>query len=275
MKNNIWSKFTSFCKRLFKKADSIVFPSRIKCLGCGTDLPKEQDIEFCDKCLKQIEKIPNDKCCKLCGTSLKAPNICPHCKENKRDFDIARSVCKYNDFMASLIAKYKYHNHPYMSFTFGNMLTEKFKKLNWNVDFVVPVPITKKRQKQRGFNQAKLIADVCSKNTNIAVLDNVLIKQTETSHQADLDYEERQQNILGTFKVADKKQIAGKNILVIDDVLTTGATTSACAKALKKSKANQVFVLAVASTSYFDKEAKKPKNVVKVAKYVKSTEETK
>lgn len=266
MENKKENKFISFWKRIFKRADEIMFPANIKCLGCGVDLPEKREIEFCDECKKKIEYISEDKCCSLCGTSLKQKNICPHCQNNKREFDEARSVCKYNDFMASLIAKFKYHNHPYMSLTFGHMISKKFKELKYDVDLIVPVPITKKRMKQRGFNQAELIAKVFAKDTNLPLCCEIIEKQTETSHQADLDYEERQKNILGTFKVVNKKEVAGKNVLVIDDVFTTGATTSACAEVLKKAKAKHVYVLSVASTSYFDQ--KKPsKKVVKVSDF--------
>ena len=244
-------KIKNFFKKLFKKADEILFPENIKCLSCGVDLPEKREIEFCDECLKKIEYIEEDKCCSLCGTSLKITNICPHCRENKREFDIARSVCKYNDFMAQMISKFKYHNNPYMSNTFAHMLSKKFKEMNVTVDYVIAVPITQKRRRERGFNQAYLIAKTFSEENNLKLLEDVLIKNSDKKHQAELDYRERQQNIVGSFKVQNKKLIAGKTILIIDDVLTTGATTSACATVLKKAKAKNVFVLCVASTPFF------------------------
>ena len=269
-----FTKFKNFWARVFKKADCVLFPKNIKCFGCGVDLPEKRNIEFCDNCKKKIEYIKEEKCCTLCGTSLKLKNICPHCKERKREFDIARSVCVYNDFMSSMISKFKYHNSPYMSQTFAYMLLDFFKTLDWEVDIVVPVPITKKRKKQRGFNQSLLIAQKFAKENKITLLDDVLIKTTETSHQADLNYAERQKNIVGTFKVQNKKKVAGKNVLIIDDVFTTGATTSACAEVLKKAKAKKVFVLCVASTNYFaqsdGKKQKAKKTTIKVADYVKN-----
>lgn len=274
MKNDgVFEKMQNFFKKLFKKTDELLFPANIKCLGCGFDLPEKREIEFCDECLKNVEYITEEKCCSLCGTSLKIKNICSHCKEHKREFDMARSVCKYNDFMANMITKFKYHNHPYMANTFAHMLTKKFKEMNILPDYVIPVPITKKREKERGFNQAFLIADVFAKENNLKLLDDVLIKTKEAKHQADLGYAERQQNIVGSFKVQNKKAVSGKTILIIDDVLTTGATSSACAEVLKKAKAKNVYVLCVAATVYFDKDkqesVKKPKkNVVKIKDFV-------
>ncbi len=183
---------------------------------------------------------------------------------------MARSVCVYDDFMADMIAKYKYHNNPYMFKTFAYMLTEKFKTLNIEVDCVIPVPITKKRKRERGFNQSALIAKEFSNQNNFAYFDDVLIKTKESLHQADLGYIERQKNILGSFKVENKKKIEGKSILIVDDVLTTGATTGACAEALKKAKAKKVYVLTIASTNRFKQENKKSSNSkkIKVVNYV-------
>ncbi len=265
-------KIKEFFKNLFKKVDKILFPSNIKCLGCGRDLKEKQNIEFCDECFEKLQFIDENKCCRVCGTILKTKNICPHCKEEKRHFDMARSVCVYDKFMADLIAKYKYHNNPYMFKTFAYMLTEKYNLLNINVDVVIPVPITKKRKRERGYNQSLLIAKEFSKQNNLLCLDSVLIKTKDSLHQADLGYSDRQKNILNSFKVENKKQIAGKNVLIIDDVLTTGATTSACAEVLKKANAKNVYVLTVASTNHFNKDEKTAhKNkVIKIANYAKN-----
>ena len=114
---------------------------------------------------------------------------------------MARSVCKYNDFMAQMISKFKYHNHPYMANTFAHMLTQKFKEMNLTVDYVIPVPITQKRKRERGFNQALLIAKTFCQENNLKLLDDVLVKKIDGKHQAELNYKERQQNIVGSFKV--------------------------------------------------------------------------
>ena len=105
-----------------------------------------------------------------------------------------------------------------------------------------------KRQKERGYNQAEEICKEFSRLTEIPMLD-VLTKSETTTKQAQLNFDERQQNIIGTFKIKDKQLIKGKDVLLIDDVITTGATTSECAKVLIDAGARQVDVLSVAHTA--------------------------
>ena len=271
--NTRWAKFVEKLKKFFGKVDKILFPSNIKCLNCNTDLPEKQEIEFCEKCLKNINFITEDKCCKVCGTILKSSNICNNCSTNKREFDIARSVCVYDGMIAMMMASYKYHNKPYICSTFGEMLARKYNNLGWKVDCVIAVPITKKRKKQRGFNQAQLMAEKFCKKTGLPLLEDVLIKTKENEHQAALGFKERQENIKESYKIINKRKIAGKNILIIDDVLTTGATTGACAHVLKEAKAKSVSVLCVASTK-FDKEFENSKDN-KVFKVLKQKEKKK
>ncbi len=257
---------------MFKKVDGVLFPANIKCLGCGIDLPEKRDIEICDDCLKLLEPITENKCCTLCGTSLKMANLCPHCKENKREFNIARSAYRYNEFMAGLIKRYKYNNQPYMCATFAHMLSQKYKEIGFDVDCVIPVPISKQRKRQRGYNQSELIAKIFAEENHLPLILDVLLKDKETEHQADLNYEDRQKNIVGSFKVKNKQKIAGKNVLIIDDVFTTGATTSACAKVLKKAKVQSVSVLCVASTSILSQSqnSKVKSEKIKISAYVEN-----
>ena len=241
-------KLKLFFAKLFKKTNDVLFPANIKCLLCGRDLPQKQDVEFCSACMKKLCFV-DENCCKTCGVKLKLKNVCENCASTKRDFDICRSVFVYNEHSAGLIKGFKYSNKPFVHRTLGVLLAKKFEELKWQVDFVVPVPITKKVRKQRGFNQTELLADKMAEIANLKVEKNILQKTKDTQHQASLGFVERQQNIAQSFEVLDKSTVKGKTILLIDDVLTTGATLCACAQVLKKAGAKHVFALTVASTS--------------------------
>ena len=242
-----FEKLKLFFKKLFKKTDELLFPPNIKCLLCGRDLPQKQDFEFCNKCKQKLVFV-DDNCCKVCGVKLKSSNICQNCASKKRHFDVARSVLVYDQTSAGLIKGFKYKNRPYVHRTLGFLLAKKFDELKWKVDFAVPVPITKKRRKERGFNQTELLADKMAEFAKIEVKKDILEKSKQSSHQAELNFKERQENIKDSFTVSNKNLVKGKTILLVDDVLTTGATLGACAEKLKQAGAKQVFALTVAST---------------------------
>jgi ComF family protein len=110
------------------------------------------------------------------------------------------------------------------------------------------VPLYTKRQKKRGYNQSELLSNELSKLIGISVSHNNLIRIKDTITQTNLSFKERQKNLESAFEIKDKKEVKDKNILLIDDVLTTGATADNCAKILKKAKAKGVYVLTFATT---------------------------
>jgi len=247
-KTNFATKIKQFFKKIFKKADKLIFPPNIKCLACYKDLPKKQEIELCEDCLKKIRFINEDCCCKVCGTHLKQTNICSNCSKNKRNFDIARSVCVYDDIAIKLIVNFKFNGAPYMHKTLANMMAEKYLSLKWKCDEVLFVPLTPKKQKKRGYNQTELLAKHFCEKLNLPLFGDVIIKTKETKQQLSLGFVDRQENIKQSFKVIDKTKIKNKNILIIDDVFTTGATSGAIAHTLKEAGAKKVYVLTFAST---------------------------
>ena len=115
-------------------------------------------------------------------------------------------------------------------------------------DLIIPVPLHKNDLKKRGFNQSLLISKVIGDYFSVPVGESVLIKKTETSFQVNLSKKEREKNILKAFSIEKPEEIKGKNILILDDVFTTGATVEECAKELIKSQANNIFVLTLART---------------------------
>ena len=242
------SKVKNFFKSMLSGIDKVFFPRNIKCLVCGRDLPKKQEIEFCEKCNSKLERIESNFCAR-CGTKLIGEEkFCLNCQNNQLDFDVARCVFVFSGKVKDLIHNFKYNNRPYMSSSLANCMYELFTKLNWPVDFVIPVPSSKETLKARGYNQAELLAsDFCSKS-GLELREDILKKTKHTKQQASLNFNERKQNLDGSFDVdlSFRSTLRGKTILLIDDVITTGSTASECAKILKKRGAERVLVLAVA-----------------------------
>jgi competence protein ComFC len=118
-------------------------------------------------------------------------------------------------------------------------------QLNWDLDMVVPVPLGAARQKERGYNQASLLARPLAMQLNLNYRSKALLRVRETQSQIELNREQRKLNVAGAFR-ADPKNVAGKNVLVIDDVTTTGSTLDSCADALLYAGAGKVYGLTLA-----------------------------
>ncbi|MBS5824999.1 MAG: ComF family protein [Clostridium argentinense] len=197
---------------------------------------------------------PTKEQCIICKSYTKDKIICNNC-ENKikfinKSFYIIKGnrrykcyiVSKYDDVVKKLVLSLKYSNNYLAAELLGNYIGDLVEKEKLKVDIITFVPISKKVRKKRGYNQAKLLAEAVSSKINKPCLD-LLEKFKETKDQIGLDKEERWSNVCNCFKFNEKLCIEGKNILLIDDVITTGATAINCVNLLKKSGAGKVYIL--------------------------------
>lgn len=230
----------------------IIYP-RV-CLACKDKLdnaPAENII--CDKCFEKIQRnLP--PFCHSCGRHLEKngflKNICPACRRKILHFDRAFSPYLYSGVIKELIHEFKYKNKEFLGAALAGFMLEFAREYNLPMDdfhCVVPIPLHKTKLREREFNQAKILAGCVAKEFKKDLLADTLIRSLNTKTQTDLQIDERFENVKGSFSVVDKRDISGKNILLIDDVLTTGATSSEAALALKEAGANIVFVLTLAS----------------------------
>jgi ComF family protein len=127
----------------------------------------------------------------------------------------------------------------------ANLLIDFYKDLDWHVDLITAVPMDKKKLIIRGYNQADLISRPIALHTKIPFVPSVLVKRYPTRPQVGLSEEDRLKNVADAFSSTPKK-ILGKNVLIIDDVVTTGATMDACSRALKSAGANKVYGISIA-----------------------------
>jgi competence protein ComFC len=229
----------------------IIYPKI--CLACKSKLREQSCIEtiVCAECWEKIKKnLP--PFCQCCGRHLEkfTSKICPTCLRKQQHFDRAFSPCVYEGVIKELVHAFKYRNKDYLGLTLSRLMTEFIKEYNVPVDLldnIIPIPLHKTRLREREFNQAEVLSNYISKEFRKTVLSNILMRHRYTKTQTGLKDNLRLLNVKGSFSIKQSENIRGKNILLVDDVLTTGSTASEAAYALKNAGANIVFVLTLAS----------------------------
>lgn len=241
-------------KKISNTLCNIIFPHI--CLSCKKNLHDEKQI-ICADC---NDKLPVNRLpfCKKCGVGLTKDevkkNFCRECLKNLKHlhFFSSKSVFLYKEPISDLICLFKYKEKIRLSNFFGQKMIEFIKNyalLN-NIDIIVPIPLHKRRLREREFNQAEILAQIISKEYNLELKSKALTRVHMKNVQSKLDRSERFKNIQGAFKI-EQDIFENKNILLIDDVFTTGATLSEAALVLKKARAKQVnaFTLARAKNT--------------------------
>ena len=193
-------------------------------------------------------KICKNELCNKCKMKIIQHQIDIVIKPENKYFKELISILKYEGIIRDKILQYKFEDKAYIYKTFAKIVLKNKKVcgLLKKYDIIIPVPIHKKRKLQRGYNQTQLIAKEISKNIDIKLCNNVLIKNKNTIAQSKLNKNKRKQNIKGAFKVLNVQNIQGKNVLLFDDIYTTGSTANECSKILKEAGAKTVGVLTIA-----------------------------
>lgn len=191
-------------------------------------------------------------CCSRCSNPFPydlGDELCFYCKEEPPEFTKAFAVVKYDEFSDKIIFALKYYDKTDLASSISRLMLPKLKEIG-SVDVITCVPIHSNKLKKRGFNQAALLAKHIAGELNRKVNPSILLKHKETISQSGLTKNERLENIKGSVKINNKykKDIFRKNVLLIDDVITTGATINECCKKLKKAGAKKIYVLTFAKT---------------------------
>jgi len=224
-----------------------------KCIFCNTETVNESLV--CDDCAKRLTPIVGALCNK-CGALVdKSDNVCIYCFDKEYLFHEHRSCFIYDKLSATPVKLLKYEKKKYLSEPIARIMFAMNKKLFENVDIITFVPMTEERKDERGFNQGEEIAKCLSEIVNVPVI-KLMEKTKATKHQADLNFKKRCENLKGSFAVSSdmKENIRGKNILVVDDVFTTGSTLSECARLLNRAKAKIVKSITFLKTDPFRKD---------------------
>lgn len=217
------------------------------CLTCKEKTDKANT--FCNKCYAGIQFISKPFCIK-CAVPLPVTNlgeICQYCQERVPHYDKSFALFRYEDKTKDLIHAIKYEDKTQLVKPLSRMICRLIKDYIEEIDLIIPVPTHKNTLKIRKYNQALLIAREVSKVINKPLDWASLKKIKHIESQIGLKKVERQKNLDGAFLYGGKSLI-GKTVLIVDDVMTTGATLDECAKVLKKSGTKKVYNLVIART---------------------------
>jgi competence protein ComFC len=207
-------------------------------------------VPVCPACLAKPKPIDAEFFCSQCRAPfrnrfpLDEEGRCALCRRGLRGFDAAYSFGFYEDELRELIHLFKYGRIQTLAKPLGRLLASALPR-EQSFDVIVPMPLHWRKRWQRGFNQAALLAREIARRTH-APLSCALRRVKHTSAQAGLTNAKRRQNVSGAFRARRKPALAGKRVLLIDDVLTTGATAASCARALRLAGAREVTLLTLA-----------------------------
>lgn len=211
-------------------------PADMVCLHCQNALTHNIP-PFCLKCSRHLGAMAHPRC--------------RECTKTKPQFDFAWAACLYKDPLKTLIYQFKYNQKTYLRRPFAQFIIGFVQRYHLDItqfDFIVPIPLFSSRFRERGYNQSQLLAEQIAREYDIPLSSKNLVRIRNTEHQTFLSEKERWTNIRGAFRIKDSAKISGKNILIIDDLLTTGATGSEAARTLKSAGAKTVGVLTLAIT---------------------------
>lgn len=238
-----------------------LFPSN--CRICSDPLFGISRLPVCDRCLRSIQPIAG-AVCSICGERLVSPDAfheqstqlnCGLCNRAKPPFAQAVTYGSYEGGLRELIQLLKYQHVRPAASVLGRMLAEAMTKLKSVTDsshmLVIPVPLHRRRLRERGFNHCELIAKAALKLASVEQLSmdtSLLKRRRETQSQTGLTRHQRRENVRAAFVVEKSAVVAGRSVLLVDDVFTTGTTVSECARTLLRAGASNVFVATVART---------------------------
>ena len=235
-------------KEILKKAglffEHLIFPDDIKCIFCGKDVADFENKSYCDECEKDVE-INNGNRCIICDDPIANEAIvCDYCQKHKREFKKAFCPFVYNGAIRHAILAYKESNKRFLAKTFAKYIANLIIESKVKIDYVTFVPLTKKKLRQRSFNQSKLLATEVAKILNVEVVE-LFERVKDIPAQKFSSFDERHKNMIDLYKLLPTKLEADKNYLIVDDVITTGATMNYCSGLISK-KVENVYVCALA-----------------------------
>lgn len=221
--------------RLLEKLVRVVFPPR--CIFCSKILSLDADIEICRGCYQKIPFIE--------GGFLYIDNRHKHAC----GCDYVVCVCRYTGIVRDSMIKYKFFDKSGYYRAFAKLLAGRIKKMTdyHKFDIILSIPLHKEKENVRGYNQSKLIASLVSRETGVPEKSEWLSRIRRTDSQSLLNKTGRYLNVKGAFEVKCRKEIKGKKILLIDDIMTTGYTLDECGKALREAGAESVVGAVIAS----------------------------
>jgi len=241
---------------------SVLFPS--DCRICGLPLLNVSRLPVCPDCLDEISPVEG-RVCSICGERVLSSYAladddgwvrCPVCRRIERPFERAVAYGSYEDGLRELVHLLKFNGVRPAARVLGRMLAGALAGLEPEFGketvLVIPVPLFKGKRRQRGFNQAEVIARAALKihdgNRRLQLASGLLLRTRDTHSQIGLTSHQRRENLRGAFKVARAAEVNGREVVLVDDVYTTGTTAMECSRVLRRAGASKVWVATAART---------------------------
>lgn len=240
-------KFFSKIKQLIIET---LYPRHLKCIACKSELAEKNVYDMCPECYQKLDFITHNFCVR-CGQKLPKDlsGACLNCKATNYHFELARSAVSFSGDMIKIIHRFKYARYKFLAEPLSYLLYDLLLVQDWKIDMIAYVPLFLNRERTRGYNQSRELSLYLSKHTSLPIFDDI-VRLKDTPTQTKLSRRERQENVKDCFKVNNKSAVKGLNILLIDDVFTTGSTSNEVSKELKKAGANKIYVLTVAHAGF-------------------------
>ena len=217
---------------LARSAVDLLFPPR--CLVCSQPLPVHEPPLFCSACRSRFRWLKSPRC-RCCGQPFVVgeDHLCGPCLEHRPPFALARSALIYEPPLSGLITAWKFRGHQAALASLVHLARSSpgFNDLG-RPDLILPVPLHPKRLRWRGFNQALQLARCCFPDQRAKIFPHLLCRPRQTVPQTDLSGRERRQNLVGAFSLADPFLVRDRQVLLVDDVWTTGTTVRECGRLL-------------------------------------------
>jgi ComF family protein len=241
-----------FAARAWRAVDpilAVVFPSA--CPACGTCLPHPSAGPLCGPCWLTLPRHRGGLC--RCGTPLGdgSAGPCGRCRRGLSPFAAGASLGPFEGALRLLVHELKYRGRRRLAVRLAGLLLAEStvrRVLTAGAD-LVPVPLHPRRRRERGFNQAELLALALARGSGLEVGAGLLVRRRDTSPQAGLSAASRRRNVTGAFAARHRPRLVGRTLVLVDDVITTGATAAACARVLKQAGAAEVRLVTVARVS--------------------------
>lgn len=228
-------------ERIWKGCLGLLYPGT--CYFCG----KLCYQQICGECRKKVVYIKEPRC-KKCGKPVRyeEQEYCRDCQKHKFHYEQGRSLWIHKGAVPWSIYQFKYHNRRIYGEFYAQELYRLYEEWirTWEIDLIIPVPLHRNRRRKRGYNQAEIVAKHLGKLMNIPVDTKAVVRNKYTEPQKILDNEERRKNLRDAFEVR-KSELKSRNILLIDDIYTTGSTIDEVAKILMEKRHNKIWFLTI------------------------------
>ena len=219
----------------------LVYP--LRCGGCGTN-----GHALCKECIDTFLYVDEESSCPMCGMPVGIRSVCGKCLDEKNLFKEGLYGFYYENKLRDAIHSFKFSGRKDVGKRLVCLIEERIVAFSPRFDCIIPLPVTEKRLKERGFNQSFIIAEEISRMAGKPVYHSILHKIKETRDQYTLSRDERKKNIKKAFSLTNESTIKGKKVLLVDDLYTTGQTAREAARILLKGKAESVVFFALART---------------------------